>query len=257
MDDLIGKKLYDFTITAIYQTTEDMGFSKKHSYSDASLIEKKRENDIFRKGTYISNYLIVPKGTLEHYSTIMDFFLDDISVYYKLPKDKSEVYSLLKDIRYKEKTDFGGTWFYQGKINSPISPAIENVTVRKFSVDHVLFLVMTILFVLFDIFLLSKLVSSSLRKNEKTFASLLSSGARKKDLDRIGLMEAGLICLINLFLPIPLFFLICGHYNQTFFLNYFSFGFLSFFLLLLVDLGITVLSALLSLHRHPDKKKEE
>lgn len=257
VDDLIGKKLDDFTITAIYQTTEDMEFSRKHSYLDASSIEKRQENDIFRKGTYISNYLIVPKGTLEHYSTIMEFFLDDISVYYKLPENQGEVYSLLKDIRYKEKTDFGGTWFYQGRINSPLSYAIENVTVRKFSVDYVLFLVMSILFVLFDILLLSKLVSSSLRKNEKTLASLLSSGARKKDLDRIRFMETGLICLVNLFLPIPLFFLICGHYNQTFFLNYFSFGLLSFFLLLLVDLGIIGLSALLSIYRHPDKKKKE
>lgn len=244
LDDLIGKKLDGFAITAVYETGEDTDFAKRHSYSEGSNQMKKIENDAYLNGTYISNHWIVPRGTIEHCCQGLDNFSSDIGVYYKLPKDKHEVISLMNRLQYDEKTDFHGTWHYRGKIDSPVSSVVDQAFSNRFSMQHVLFLVVTCIFFAFDIFLVSYLIYAGLSKKKKTITSLISLGARMRDLRVICLVEEGLLCLVSFLLSIVFVVIVCNQVNTLYFCNCATFGFLAFLILFAIAILVLALSIL-------------
>lgn len=244
LDDLIGKKLDSFTITAVYETDEDMDFAKRHSYSEDSNQMKKIENDAYLNGTYISNHWIALRGTIEHFCQGLDNFSSDIGVYYKLPKNEHEVISLMNQLQYDEKTDFHGTWHHRGKIDSPVSSVVHQAFLSRFSMQHVLLLVVTGLLLVLDIFLVSYLIYAGLNKKKKTITSLISLGARMRDLRLICLVESSLLCLVSFLLSIPFVVLVCNHVNALYFCNCVTFGFLAFLILFVFAILVLTLSLL-------------
>ena len=148
----------------------------------------------------------------------------------------------MKELKYDEKTSFGGTWHYRGKINSPVSSVIQSVYVRKFCMEHVLFLVVTGLFIILDAFLLIKWMHASLNKNRKTIASIILSGAGMNDLRMICIIENIMLCLFSFLLSIPFIILICGCLNRMCFCQYFVFDFMNLVLLLFSVLCVSIAS---------------
>ena len=250
LDDLIGKKLDKYTITAIYETEENENFSLEHSLTNVTNQKKIDENNAYLEGTYINNYAIMAKGTVADFCKENDVPYDyNIGVFFKAPKSPLELHSLLVNLSYKTETDYGGTIYYKAKIESPVTSVVSNVYNQMYSVTHIGSLVSTGIFFFLDLFVLSFLVSTSFNEKKKTLSVLVSLGARRKDIASICLLETFVICLTNLLLSSIIIANVCNYLNKIFYCNFFVYDFVAFLLLTIVVSGIFIIATWLPLFK--------
>ncbi len=173
LDDLIGETLDKYVITAIYTTEEDIEFPKRHSFINIESNKKTNKNNAYLGGTYINNHIIMKKGFVNDFCLKNNaIYQDKIGVYYKLnSNNKNSLLTLMNKLKYKssineynQSTFKDTTYFYNAKLVSPISSVAETIYNQKYSVNPIIFLVITIFSLILDIFILSSFVYSSYKK---------------------------------------------------------------------------------------------
>ena len=139
------------------------------------------------------------------------------------------------------------TYFYNAKLVSPISSVAETIYNQKYSVNHIIFLVITIFSLILDIFILSSFTGSNYKENKAI------SCIRKIDLHIIGLIEITFICLISFALSSLIINLLFQIINKNVFCNYFVFDSLSVIILVISTIGLSVLSSIISFSKSLSK----
>ena len=256
IDDLIGETLDKYVITAIYTTEEDIDFSKRHSFINTESNKKTNENNAYLGGTYINNHIIMKKGFVNDFCLKNNtIYQDKIGVFYKLnSNNKNSLLTLMKELKYKssineynQSTFKDTTYFYNAKLVSPISSVAETIYNQKYSVNHIIFLVITIFSLILDIFILSSFTGSNYKENKAI------SCIRKIDLHIIGLIEITFICLISFALSSLIINLLFQIINKNVFCNYFVFDSLSVIILVISTIGLSVLSSIISFSKSLSK----
>ena len=249
IDDLIGSELDGYKVTAVYETEESIDLMRNHSSIDLYDARKKRENDLYLYGTYINNYLIMPKGSVSAAAKAQKtVFPTKPDVYYKLSKDSNEVIELAQKLTYDEPGRSEGSVIrHQVQLASPVSNVVDTLYYQTYSVSHILALVATGIFLVLNLLMVSFLISTGFNEKKKTLSVLVSLGARKKDLAYICLFESLLLSLFSLALASGVIIGVCAYLNNMFFCTYFIYDLFVFGLLLLIVLFVSLVSTLLPL----------
>lgn len=218
IDDLIGETLDKYVITAIYTTEEYIDFSKRHSFINTKINKETNENNAYLGDAYINNHIIMKKGFVNDFCLKNNaIYQDKIGVYYKLnSNNKNCLLSLMNKLKYKssineynQSTFKDTTYFYNAKLVSSISSVAETIYNQKYNVNHMIFLVITVVSLILDIFILSSFTGYNYKENKAI------SCIRKIDLHIICFIEITFICLISFALSSLIINLICNiHYKS-------------------------------------------
>ncbi len=210
LDDLIGRKLDNFTITAIYETREDRDLAKKHSFESPNNKAEKLENDKYCDGTYINNYLYLKKGTLDNFEKNNDWKQTfAFGLFYHLPENKASCLSLLNKMTYAYKDEDGVDFKIRPNLLSPVTSVVDSARVFQSGTLINIYIAVLVIFLIFDLLLVISLFSHESKRERKERYILLSSGASKKDLLFIILSKSFLFSFPALILSIIPIEIIC------------------------------------------------
>lgn len=242
IDDLIGRKLDNFTITAIYETREDMDFAKKHSFENPTTDAEKKENNKYCKGTYINNYLYLKKGTLDDFKKKNEWKQNfAYGLFYHLPENKASCLSLLNKMTYAYKDEDGVDFRIRPNLLSPVTSVVDSA--RSFQKGTTINIYITVLaiFAVFDLLLVVSLFSHESKKERKERYDLLSLGASKKDLLSVILSKSFLFSFSALILSVIPIEIICAIKNSGYLCSFLVFKGLPILYLFLAALCFSIL----------------
>ena len=241
-DDLIGKEFGGYTICGVYSTEQNL-----NDYNDKYNDNSDYTNSIIMGAarSYIT-YGFICKG----YSSPYNY---GTSVLVKLSGDIMKDNALIGNLTYK----IGNNTYTTVHLDSLYSGLISAASFMDSHTFTLIMAIVTILFSIFSILLLTNFLSVSLDARKKEFGIMHALGARKSDLFKICLSESLLVAGINFVLSIIASVVICFYLNISMFVSVFFVNFSTIFGLLLLCLATTFIATLFVMKRLAKKNPIE
>lgn len=223
IDELIGKKMDGYRITAIYDMKEDLSGLKKLAHYDKNDPQVKLLNKIYYNCTFLSNYVIMRQGLLQE--TVGLHTTRRLEYVYRLPEDPSEMKEMVKCLTYVKRAK-DKTLYYNVKINSPVSGYTIMVENQRFSPEHITLLITALFFLLSDIILLSIFFKHLFSMKNLSFLENNPSSTNL-NIKSLPLFSSLLFFLIALLLSILPTWICCILFNLQFFNTFLLYDFVS------------------------------
>lgn len=202
VEDLIGKKLFSYTITAVYENRSDIN-------PEREIKKSKQRINSYDSDLYVSNCIVASCPEKYKNKESKEAEEDLTGIYLKLQKHKENV-KLLKDLKSEQHITHHSNYRYEGakdrhyyyncKLLSPYSSIIRNSS-YKGQVD---FYYVAICFSTFYLLIAIILITISIKKDDKYIKSLQAYNMNRSTRIQIGLLKISIIALSSLIVSLIL-----------------------------------------------------
>ena len=254
-DDLIGKKLGDFTICGVYSTPEsrlDLQKEFDKTYSSRWQVCLDYETRMFLSDNHhIATYAFLYDGySVESGQMGMNDFLYEYLVKLKGKRFVDRAFFGRGDVKYSNKDRDGKPCHYALNIASPYSSIIDE-SLRIFSDYRFLAIVraVAIVFAFISYLNIRNYLSINIDFRKRELGILRAIGASKRDVNRICLFESLIIATCIFVLSLLSTIITSGIMNAFYHVPIFIVGFFPVLALLLLCFGVSALATLLPLKK--------
>ncbi|MBP5343050.1 ABC transporter ATP-binding protein/permease [bacterium] len=250
-DDLIGKKIGDFTICGVYSTPESKIIFEKRLIWNSNNKYDPIENAVINgldfaissKWFYCNDYIEKVKAQNIEGDELIDI---EVSNQYILPSNKSiiEDIKFIKNITFKDDFNVLNTMTASTIFTSNVDFIID---AKEYVETTFILVAILIVFILLTLLELMIYLNVTISRRKKEFSILLSLGAGFKDLRKIVLIESIFTCLILLVLLYLLSFVSYSIINaKIFIIPVLSIGTLMIVISIVLTIGFSYFSTLIS-----------
>ncbi len=242
-EEMIGKKIYDYTIVGIYSTEESLEWLKQYDKS----VSSESETEYFNYWSY--GYHMIKSALIG--SDGLD--LSSISqVLYMLTGNASNDKKIIESLYYEEETEevFEGYILYHSidhtiTVTSAYTGFLSNVTILTEDIFLEAALIVGIVVAIFSALLLTNFLFVITGARKREIGILRALGATKLDTIKICLAEGAMVGIVDFCLSIIAGAIICLVMNITYNFHLFSIGILPVLYLFLLCFGTVALATIL------------
>lgn len=239
-DDLIGKKIGDYTICGVFSTELDREYFAKFDNMDRDKMESDDNyNYLLASGCVgsIMSCFFVTKG-YHDYIGKDDFYSVKIKLSGNMNNDLSLFHSL------NSNSTEGITQLVRAE--SVYDSFMYNLdTFQKYLVTP--FMIGAAVIAIFAVLLMMNFLTISFEFKKRELGILRALGARRKDIAGICLTESGFIAALDLILALIAVLITCSILNSIFYITLFSVGLLTVLMLFGLCFGAAILSTIIPL----------
>lgn len=230
-DDLIGKKLGQYTICGVFSTEIDRNYFELNKEN----VLKEDNNSFMRTYFYGASDSIITYGFVYN-DSLIDNSISKVLV--KSNGNISNTKKMIDSLTYEE---------YGQLFDTELISVYSRFVLDEVVMDYVTGVALgaSIVLAVFAGLLLMNFLSVNISGRKKQLGILRALGARKKDVVNICLSESLIIACVDFVLSLTGVLILCFILNKLFFLSLFNVGILHIIALMLLSFGVSALATII------------